>query len=216
MHLISEADFQKQERFYRANLLNSLSGFKSVSLISTVNASGQTNLGVFSSIIHLGSDPALIGYINRPRAAAPHTLANIEATGWYTINHIHPGMLQQAHNCSAKWPEHISEYEACGLTPTYQEGIPAPFVAESRISYALELAEVVPIKWNDTFLVIGAVKCMRIHNAAEVLGEDGFLHLHKAESMASLGLDGYFETTLCSRLPYARPTPLHTDDQHKG
>lgn len=205
LHLITESDLRSQERFYRANLLNSLSGFKSVSLIGTANASGITNLGVFSSIIHLGSDPALIGYINRPRAAAPHTLANIEATGWYTINHIHPGMLHQAHSCSAKWPEEISEFEVCGLTPQYEADISAPFVAESRISYALQLVEVTPIKWNDTFLVIGAVKALRIHNASEVLGDDGFLHLHKSESITSLGLDGYFQTSLLERLPYAKP-----------
>lgn len=206
LHIITESDLRSQERFYRANLLNSLSGFKSVSLIGTANAGGLTNLGVFSSIIHLGSDPALIGYINRPRAAAPHTLANIEATGWYTINHIHPGMLHQAHSCSAKWPETVSEFEACGLTPHFESSISAPFVAESRISYALQLVEVVPIKWNDTFLVIGAVKSLRIQDAPEVLGDDGFLHLHKAESITSLGLDGYFQTSLLDRLPYAKPT----------
>jgi flavin reductase (DIM6/NTAB) family NADH-FMN oxidoreductase RutF len=80
MNIFSTTDIQNWERFYRANLINSLTGFKSASLIGTQNAVGKTNLAIFSSIFHIGSDPALVGYINRPRKAAPHTLANIEAT----------------------------------------------------------------------------------------------------------------------------------------
>ena len=204
-HTISENDLQGLERFYRANLLNSLSGFKSVSLIGTVDQQGRNNLGVFSSITHLGSDPALIGYINRPREAAPHTLANIEATGWFTINHIPPQFVTQAHACSAKWPADVSEFEVTGLDPHFEPGIPAPFVAQSQVRYALQLVEVVPIRWNRTFLVIGAVKSIQIADAQKVLGDDGFLALEQAGSMASLGLDGYYQPAPHIRLPYAKP-----------
>src|SRR6476620_7462382 len=89
MASFTSSDISGWERFYRANFINSLTGFKSVSWIGTVNGDGQTNLGVFSSLVHIGSNPALVGYINRPVAAAPHTFANIQATGHYTINHIH-------------------------------------------------------------------------------------------------------------------------------
>ena len=66
--------------------MNSLSGFRPVSLIATINEQGVSNLGVFSNIVHLGADPALIAFINRPREAAPHTIRNIEIRGKYTIN----------------------------------------------------------------------------------------------------------------------------------
>ena len=95
------------ERFYRANFINCLTGFKSANLIGTVNKSGQPNLAVFSSVVHLGSDPALIGFINRPLAAAPHTIQNIEATGVYTINHINPFFVEKAHQTSAKYPVEV-------------------------------------------------------------------------------------------------------------
>jgi flavin reductase (DIM6/NTAB) family NADH-FMN oxidoreductase RutF len=82
MQQFTPAEWQSWERFYRVNFINSLTGFKSASLIGTINAQGVPNLGMFSSIVHIGSDPALIGYINRPLAAAPHTLANIKANGF--------------------------------------------------------------------------------------------------------------------------------------
>ena len=96
MATFSNSLIQSWERFYRANFINSLTGFKSVSLLGTADKSGQTNLGVFSSIVHIGSDPALVGYCNRPRKAAPHTLANIESTGVYPINQI-PRLTRKKH-----------------------------------------------------------------------------------------------------------------------
>ena len=74
------SDLQGFDRFTRANILNSLSGFKSASLIGTVNKNGQANLAIFSNLVHIGADPALVGFINRPLDAAPHTLSNIQET----------------------------------------------------------------------------------------------------------------------------------------
>ena len=57
------SEIESWERFYRANFINSLTGFKSVNLIGTVNTTGQANLGIFSSIVHIGSNPPLLGYV---------------------------------------------------------------------------------------------------------------------------------------------------------
>ncbi len=196
-------EIESWERFYRANFINSLTGFKSVNLIGTVNELGQTNLGIFSSIVHIGSNPPLVGYINRPVKAAPHTLANIEATKVYTINHIHPSFVELAHQTSAKYEAGISEFEEVGLTQEFQENIAAPFVKESSIKYALSLQQIIPIEINDTFLVIGKIISIQIDN--DIVSEDGFLHLDKAASICSNGIDGYYTTGLIKRFSYAKP-----------
>jgi flavin reductase (DIM6/NTAB) family NADH-FMN oxidoreductase RutF len=203
MPFYNQSEIHSWERFYRANLLNSLTGFKSVSLLGTVNQHGQTNLGVFSSIVHMGSDPALIGYINRPRAAAPHTLANIESTGFYTINHILPSFLEKAHQTSAKYPDGVSEFEEVGLTPQYFGNFPSPFVGESLVRYGLILQEIVPIEINGTFLVIGKIHSILLED--ELIGPDGFIDLHKADTVCSNGIDSYYSTKPLGRLNYAKP-----------
>ena len=203
MESYSTSDVESWERFYRANFINSLTGFKSVNLIGTVNTAGQTNLGIFSSIVHIGSNPPLVGYINRPVKAAPHTLANIQATGVYTINHIHSSFVQQAHQTSAKYEAAISEFAEVGLTPDFQENIAAPFVKESSIKYALSLQQIIPIVLNDTFLVIGKIISIQIDS--DFISEDGFLHLDKAASICSNGNDGYYTTELINRYSYAKP-----------
>jgi flavin reductase (DIM6/NTAB) family NADH-FMN oxidoreductase RutF len=204
MQQFTPAEWQSWERFYRANFINSLTGFKSASLIGTVNAQGVPNLGMFSSMVHIGSDPALIGYINRPVAAAPHTLANIKTNGWYTVNHILPSFLEKAHQTSAKYPDEVNEFTEVGLTEEYIAGIQVPFVKESHIKYLLSLKEIIPIQLNNTFLVIGQLEQVLIDPSHQPT-TDGFLHLDQAGSICSNGLDAYYKTELLDRYPYAKP-----------
>lgn len=206
MTIYNTTHIESWERFYRANFINSLTGFKSVNLIGTINNDGHINLGIFSSIVHIGSNPALIGYINRPIKAAPHTLANIKATEIYTINHIHPTFLQKAHQTSAKYEDGVSEFEEVGLTPEFQENIKAPFVKESNIKYALSLQKIIPIQLNETFLVIGKVISIQIEQ--DIVSKDGFLQLDKANTLCSNGIDGYYSTELLDRYQYAKPGTL--------
>ena len=63
---IDKQTLSTYDRFYRGNLINSLSGFKPASLIGTSDDQGRTNLAIFSNIVHLGADPALVGFVNRP------------------------------------------------------------------------------------------------------------------------------------------------------
>jgi flavin reductase (DIM6/NTAB) family NADH-FMN oxidoreductase RutF len=191
------------DRFYRSNFINSLTGFKAVSLIGTVNKAAQPNLAIFSSIVHLGSDPALVGYINRPLAAAPNTIENIKATNVYTINHIHPGILSQAHQTSAKYQAGVSEFTEAGLTPVYKQNIIAPFVQESMVQYSLQLVEVVPVKHNNTFLVIGSIQ--HVFLAEGIVEADGFIAIDETGSIASLGSDGYYLPQKIARYKYAKP-----------
>ncbi|MFY8204128.1 MAG: flavin reductase family protein [Sediminibacterium sp.] len=204
MQQFTPAEWQSWERFYRANFINSLTGFKSASLIGTINTQGVPNLGMFSSMVHIGSDPALIGYINRPVAAAPHTLANIKSNGFYTVNHIHPSFVDKAHQTSAKYPDEVNEFAEVGLTEEYLEGINVPFVKESAIKYLLSLKEVVPITLNDTFLVIGKLEQVLIDPSLQPT-PDGFLELDQIGSICSNGLDAYYKTTLIDRYAYAKP-----------
>ena len=200
----SIAEIQSWDRFTRANFINSLSGFKSLSLIGTVNGKGVSNLAIFSNIVHLGADPALIGFINRPLSAAPHTLQNIQETGIYTVNLVTESMCDQAHQTSAKYPEGVSEFEMTGLTEEYREGWKAPFVEESPIQYLLKFEQVIPIELNGTFLVIGSLQAAFV--PAEIQEEDGFLDLAKVEILTSLGTSGYYKTEKINNLPYAKIT----------
>ena len=196
-------DWANWDRFYRGNFFNSLSGFKSALLLGTQDSLGTTNLAMISNVVHLGADPALIGYVNSPRAATPHTLANIEQQGEYTMNLIHPAILTAAHQASAKYPDGQSEFDATGLTPIFRDGCLAPFVGESFVQWHMKLVEIIPITHNDTFFVIGSVE--RVFLPKHWVETDGFISLELGETVSVLGLDAYYVPKRIDRLPYARP-----------
>ena len=140
----------EMEQRKRAQFINSISGFRSVALIGTTDAKGQTNLAIFSSIVHIGSNPPLLSFIMRPDSVERHTLTNIMETGFYTINHINADMYEKAHQTSARYPKNVSEFDAAQLTPVFKNDFLAPFVAESHIQIGMEFKERINISINQS------------------------------------------------------------------
>ena len=200
---LSNAQIMDMEQRKRAQLINSISGFRSVALIGSIDTEGQTNLAIFNSIVHIGSNPPLLGFIMRPDSVERHTLSNIMETGCYTINHINSSIYEKAHQTSARYPKNVSEFDAAQLTPQFKDGFMAPFVKESHIQIGMEFKERIEISINQTSMVIGEIKW--IHFPDHCLSEDGFLDIEKAGSITSTGQDSYHTTQLLQRLEYAKP-----------
>jgi len=200
---LSNAQIMDMEQRKRAQLINSISGFRSVALIGTIDTQGQTNLAIFSSIVHIGSNPPLLSFIMRPDSVERHTLSNIMETGCYTINHINCSMYEKAHQTSARYPKNVSEFDAAQLTPQFKDGFIAPFVKESHIQIGMEFKERVPIHINQTSMIIGEIKW--VHYPDHCLLEDGFIDIEKAGTITSSGVDSYHTTQLLQKLEYAKP-----------
>jgi len=84
------------EKIKKINLINSCSGYKSANLIGSISKQGITNVAVFSSITHLGSNPPTLGFIIRPTTVPRDTYKNIVESGIFTINHIYEDILADA------------------------------------------------------------------------------------------------------------------------
>ena len=187
----------------RARAVNSLSGFKSATLVGTSDAQGVHNLSVVSSVVHLGSSPAQMGMVLRPPGVDAHTYKNIKATGQCTFNHIGVEWVAKAHQCSARYPEEVSEFDAVGLTPCAVEGTwKAPAVEESRVRMGLTLAEDIILP-NACHFMVFDVRWVEVDSTA--VAEDGYVDLVTAGSATISGLDGYHATTHLGRLSYAKP-----------
>ncbi|GAB3328815.1 flavin reductase family protein [Hymenobacter humi] len=202
MRHITAADIKNFERIYRLNLVNGLPGFKPANLIGTAAPDGATNLAVFSSALHLGSDPPLLGIVTRPATVPRHTYQNIKTCGCYTLNHVPVALAAQAHYTSADFGPELSEFEECGFTAEYRDDFPAPYVAESPLSIGLRLREELPIS-NGTVLLVGTVE--HVYVGDKGLREDGTLDLFALGTACVSGLDGYHETMPPARFGYARP-----------
>jgi flavin reductase (DIM6/NTAB) family NADH-FMN oxidoreductase RutF len=193
------------DKIYRLNLINSVTGYKSAHLIGTRSETGATNLAIFSSVIHLGSNPPLIGFILRPTTVPRHTYQNLKATGIFTLNAITKNQIADAHHTSAKYPQEISEFDQTQLEAEFKPNCSAPFVKGAPIQMACRFENEYHIKENDTLLLVGAVQHLYVANT--MVGEDGWVTLEKENVVAINGLDGYALPQLLERFAYARPNP---------
>ncbi|WP_179019115.1 flavin reductase family protein [Winogradskyella forsetii] len=208
----SSDDLDQMHHVYKINLINSCSGYKSANLIGTKSKDDISNVAIFSSVTHLGSNPALLGFFLRPTTVMRNTYHNIKATGKYTINHIHNTILEDAHHTSAKYDGHISEFDVTKLIEDYKDGFSAPFVKGCPVQIAMQFVEEYPIAANDTILVIGKIQKLYIEDP--LMENDGFVNLSKGKVATINGLDGYAIPVLKERLDYQRPKPefVNTND----
>jgi len=203
---ISAPEIQKMDRFYRANLINSLSGYKPANLIGTYSKNGLANLALFSSVVHLGANPALLGHIQRPVGELSHTYKNIKRNRYYTINHVHESFIENAHFTSAKFADSISEFEAFKLTEEKLLDFNAPFVKESKIKIAMKFVQEIPIELNNTFLMIGLIEHIFIEK--DTILKDGSVNLNIVNDVCISGLETYHKVSKIKSLPYARVDDL--------
>ena len=199
----NQKDINDMHHLYKINLINSCSGYKSANLIGTKSKNGISNVAIFSSVTHIGSSPALLGFFLRPTTVIRNSYENIKETGFFTINHVHEAILQDAHHTSAKYDKSLSEFDFTLLEEEYKGDYLVPFVKDAPVQIAMKYVEEYPINANDTILLIGEITDLYI--ADDLLEEDGFVNLSKGKVASINGVDGYSIPKLKTRLEYQRP-----------
>ncbi len=206
MHL-KRRQIQDLHHLRRLNLINGITGIKPANLIGSYSEKFGPNLSIFSSIVHLGSDPALIGFILRPsRNVSRNTFENILETGYYTINHVHESFTENAHYTSAKFEHGISEFKMCGLSEEYKGEFIAPYVKESKLQIGMKFLEALPVKYNETQLVIGQIE--EIYVPDEAIDDKGYVRLDRIYDVGIGGLNNYYSLKRIASYPYARKSDL--------
>jgi flavin reductase (DIM6/NTAB) family NADH-FMN oxidoreductase RutF len=194
---------QELPKIPRLNLINSCTGYKSANLIATKTADGVSNVAIFSSITHLGSDPALLGFILRPTTVPRNTYKNIKDVGFFSVNHITETMIADAHHSSASYDESLSEFDQTNLEEEYYDGISIPFVKGSPVQILCKYRNEYEIKENGTLHIIASIE--KIFVEERLLQKDHWLRLDLENVVTINGLDGYCVPKLVDRFEYARP-----------
>lgn len=207
MKHFTKSNIKDLDKVKRLNIINSITGIKPSNLIGTINKEKMTNLAIFSSVIHLGSNPALLGFILRPQERVRRdTYNNILENGSYTINHLPENLTLNGHYTSAKFDKNQSEFKYCKFTECYEDGFQAPFVKESNLNVGLKYQESVPIKANNTIMIIGSVEHVFVKEDA--ISEEGYIDLEKLKSTGIGGLNSYYRLRKINSYPYARLSEL--------
>ena len=203
MDFFSSENLDSLNKIYRINLVNSVTGYKSANLIGSISNKGAENLAIFSSITHLGSNPALLSFFVRPNVVPRNTYKNIKEKKVFTGNHISKEKIDDAHHTSAKYKEEISEFEKTNLQSEYKSNWGAPFVKDSAIQLGCKYVNEYFLKENGCSLIVASIEIIFIREG--LLQNDGWVELSKGNVVTVNGLDAYALPKTIKRLKYARP-----------
>jgi flavin reductase (DIM6/NTAB) family NADH-FMN oxidoreductase RutF len=168
-----------------------------------MSASGIPNLAIVSSVLHLSSSPAVIGFMQRPTTVPRHTYSNIKETGYFTINHVQRDFIDKAHYTSAKFEKQESEFQQCELSEEYLDDFLAPFVKESLFKLAVSYIEEYEIKASNTIMMVGGIQSVYLPEAS--LQKDGNVDLNGMDAVCISGLNHYHRVSQIATFGYARP-----------
>jgi len=195
--ILTKKNIANMKRVERLKMINSICGIRGVHLIGTKSPGNITNLAIFSSVTHLGSNPSLLGFVSRPSEKVKRdTIANIMSTNYYTINSIHEGILDKAHKTSGKYLSSISEFDKCGFNHQYINNFYAPFIESSSIKIGMKFLQSIPIKHNNTCFVIGEIELIKCQY--EILDENF------KDGVGVIGLNSYYKSRKIKDIEYFR------------
>ncbi|MBT8233907.1 MAG: flavin oxidoreductase [Saprospiraceae bacterium] len=203
---INQSEIESLDRIYRINLINSISGIKPGNLIGTRSLDKVDNVAIFSSVVHLGSNPAQFGFVLRPQGEMfSDTFQNIIDTQCYTINHIHKDLIEKSHYTSAKLGKEESEFEKMNIEKEFINDFHAPFVKMSPVKIGMKLLNYSQLP-NDCYFIIGSVQMIDIQENA--VAENGQINLQTCESIGISGVNTYYQLTQVESHPYVGNNPL--------
>lgn len=126
----------------------------------------------------INSDPPMIS-ISVRKSRFSHR--QILETGECTVNLVSRSLLKAADYCGVKSGEHVDKFAACQLTPLMLDGMEhAPAVAESPLTFACKVRQVIELGSHDCFLldVVG------VFARPDLLDAGNRLRLDQAELVA--------------------------------
>ena len=189
----NESQISNLDRTFKINLINSITGLKPANLIGTTDKNIE-NVAIFSSVLHLGSSPALIGFMIRPQyKRKTDTYLNLLENPYFTINSIEREYIDKAHKSSGKYSKDISEFDELNIEKVYIDNYKAPFVKDSLIKIGLHKVEEIKLL-NRCRLIVGKVELVVINN--NILESDGNIDFSKSTTTCISGCQKYYNVKL--------------------
>jgi len=199
---LRKEEIKDLDRIFRLNLINSISGIKPANLVGTRSRKNHDNVAIFSSVVHLGSNPAQFGLVTRPQIEIPKdTYSNIQETEYYTINHVSESFIQKAHYTSAKLEREESEFDRMCIEKEFIDGFHAPFVKKSAVKIGMKHLESIPLP-NGCIFVIGSAEVIVFPE--EAINAEGQLDLTHYSCAGISGLNTYYGLNKIESFPFVR------------
>ena len=120
----------------------------------------------------------------RPRR---HSHAIIRDSGEFVINLTTEPLIRAADYCGMYTGAKVDKFEKCALTREEVPGFSCPMIAQSPLSLACRVTDVIPLGSHDMFMA----DIVSVHVDEALIGADGKLRLEKAQ-LAAFAHGEYF------------------------
>ena len=174
-----------------------------IAWVSTVSATGVTNLAPFSFFTGVGSRPPSVLFCpaNRRDGGPKDTLKNILQTQEFVINVV-PYRLAEAMNLSsAELPSEESEFELTGLQISESAVVKAPGVSSSPVRMECRLLQHLALDDGPGGANIVLGEIVHMHLDDNVLDSTGYADPLLLDLVGRLGGAAYCRTTEQFELP---------------
>ncbi len=162
-------DTAELEAVDRYKLLTGLIIPRPIGWVGTVDADGRRNLAPFSYFNAVAATPPTVIFsTGRPGGSMKDSLANVIATGEFTLSIVDEDLVAAMHHSATDFPADVDEFDEAGLTAVRGDMVAAPMVAEAKVNLECSVLQIVDLGDPATASVVfGDV--LRIHVAPTVL-----------------------------------------------
>lgn len=178
------------------NPFNAIVTPRPIGWISTRGEGGQENLAPYSFFNAVAYVPPQVMFAStgtKPdRGDTKDSVAQIRETGVFCVNIVEYAMREAMNVTSGVWDREVDEFAKAGITRAACETIACSRVAEAPANLECRLTEVITLKGQSNFMVLGEVT--GIHLRDDCL-RDGVFDVTRYQPLTRLGYRDYARIT---------------------
>lgn len=178
------------------NPFNAIVTPRPIGWISTRGADGAENLAPYSFFNAVAYVPPQVMFastgVKSDRDGTKDSVSNIRETGVFCVNIVEYAMKDAMNETSGPWGRGDDEFSRAGLQRAECETIACSRVAEAPASLECRLSEIIPLKGDANFLVLGEVTGIHMRDDCIV---DGRFDVLKFQPLSRLGYRDYSHIT---------------------
>lgn len=178
------------------NPFNAVVTPRPIGWISTCGADGSENLAPYSFFNAVAYVPPQVMFAStsaKPdRDGTKDSVANIRETGVFCVNIVEYAMRNVMNETSGPWAREVDEFEKAGIERAACREIQCSRVAGAPAALECRLTEIVTLRGEANFLVLGEV--VGVHLRDDCV-EDGMFNVLKFQPLTRLGYRDYSRIT---------------------
>ncbi len=178
------------------NPFNAIVTPRPIGWIATRGAEGQDNLAPYSFFNGIAYVPPQVMFAStsaKPdRDGTKDSVGNIRETGVFCVNIVEYAMREAMNETSGPWPKETDEFEKAGIERASCEQIDCSRVANAPASLECRLTQIVELKGDANFLVVGEV--VGVHLRDDCV-KDGIFDVLTYQPLTRLGYRDYSRIT---------------------